>query len=62
MYSTFEHGQTDCLIRRLKLLLHKYKVNAYMSGHDHSLQVSFIFLVLPFLLIGELNKLYENIK
>jgi len=37
IYSTCEHGGIKCL-QQLDRLLHKYKVNAYFSGHDHNLQ------------------------
>ncbi len=32
------HGNTTELVERLKPLLDKYKVQAYISGHDHDLQ------------------------
>jgi tartrate-resistant acid phosphatase type 5 len=38
VYSVAEHGSTECLIQKVKPLLHKYKVSAYLSGHDHDLQ------------------------
>ncbi len=38
VYSVAEHGSTKCLIKNLVPLLHKYKVSAYLSGHDHNLQ------------------------
>lgn len=38
VYSVAEHGSTQCLVDRLQPMLHKYKVSAYLSGHDHNLQ------------------------
>lgn len=39
IFSSSSHGNTKCLIQRLKPLLEKYLVTAYFSGHDHNLQV-----------------------
>lgn len=39
VYSIAEHGPTDCLIDKLLPTLQQYKITAYLSGHDHNLQV-----------------------
>lgn len=39
IYSVSEHGSFKCLESKLDPLLRKYNVNAYLSGHDHNLQV-----------------------
>jgi acid phosphatase len=38
MYSGGEHGNTPELIQDIKPLLDKYNVDAYLCGHDHTLQ------------------------
>lgn len=38
IWSTVNYEPNKCLIQKLRPLLHHYKVNAYISGHDHSIQ------------------------
>lgn len=38
VYSGGEHGESKALIRSLKPLLEKHRIDAYLSGHDHDLQ------------------------
>ena len=39
VYSVGRNGPTECLYSRLEPLLYEYRVTAYLSGHDHNLQV-----------------------
>jgi len=38
VWSISDHGPTQCVIEKLRPLMHKYKVSAYFCGHDHNLQ------------------------
>jgi len=38
VFSGGEHGSTPSLVSRVRPLLEKYGVDAYLSGHDHTLQ------------------------
>jgi len=38
MYSGGAHGDNAVLIQKLKPMLEQYKVDTYLSGHDHTLQ------------------------
>ncbi len=37
--SVAEHGPTKILVDRLMPMLYKYRVTAYMCGHEHNLEV-----------------------
>ncbi|XP_039586313.1 tartrate-resistant acid phosphatase type 5 [Passer montanus] len=39
LWSVGKHGPTACLLRLLRPLLRRHRVSAYLSGHDHNLQV-----------------------
>eukprot|EP00117_Sycon_ciliatum_P007503 scpid39393/ scgid10582/ Tartrate-resistant acid phosphatase type 5; Tartrate-resistant acid ATPase; Type 5 acid phosphatase len=38
VWSVGEHGPTSFMVENIKPLLEKYRVTAYLNGHDHSMQ------------------------
>lgn len=59
VWSISEHGPTDCLLKRLRPLLVKYKATAYLCGHDHNLQVCVLFLSKE---IGSFKQVFEVLE
>ncbi len=49
IYSVAEHGPTQCLVDRLRPLVHQYHATTYLCGHDHNLQVKMFDFLLDFL-------------
>ena len=40
---------TECLRTRMQPMLELYRVNAYIAGHDHNVQVSILFSLIVML-------------
>ena len=38
-WSIAKHGPSKCLVEKLPKLMEKFQVSAYISGHDHNLQL-----------------------
>ena len=38
VWAVAEHGPTQCLVEKLRPLLHLHQVNAYFSGHEHDME------------------------
>ena len=52
MYSAGMHGNTQCLIDKLKPVLEENQVNAFLAGHDHNNQVGVTGMIGGFLLLN----------
>ncbi|XP_068128285.1 tartrate-resistant acid phosphatase type 5 [Hyperolius riggenbachi] len=62
VWSVSSHGPTHCLVRLLNPLLQKYRVTAYLSGHDHNIQYLQDDLGIGYVLSGAGNFADESQK